>query len=94
MSTYSKYLDRFEHGLFANVSIGVLVQSCVGGIAAMAVLMNGTSLFQMIQLFLVVALCIGFNGAVLSQQKPKTMYNLLIASIALNTLIALVNFAS
>lgn len=94
MSTYSKYLSRFEHGFFANISIGVMTQSCIGGIAAMAVLMNGNSLFQMIQLFIVVALSIGFNGSVLSQQTPKTIYNLLIVSVIGNTLIAIANFAA
>ncbi len=93
MSTYEKYYERFEKGLFASVSMGVLVSSCVGGIAAMAVLMNGTSLFQMVQLFLVVAGAIGFNGTILSQQPARTIYNFLIVSLTVNVLIATLNFA-
>ena len=93
MNTYDKYLGRFEHGFFANSTLGVLVQSCVGGIAAMAVLENGNSLIQMIQLFFVVILAVGYNGAILSQQKPKVVFNFLIWSVGLNFLIAIINFA-
>lgn len=93
MSTYEKYFERFEKGLFASVSMGILVSSCVGGIAAMAVLMNGNGLAQMLQLFLVVVGAVGFNGTILSQQPPRVIYNFLIGSLLLNTLIAFVNFA-
>jgi len=94
MSTYTKYYEQFEHGFFAGSTLGVLVQSCVGGIAAMAVLQNGTSIIQMIQLFLVVALSTAYNGSILSQQKPKIVFNLLLLSVGLNLIIALLNFAS
>lgn len=93
MSTYSKYFHKFESSFFASITMGVLVSSIMGGIAAMAVLMNGTSPFQMMQLFLVVVAAIGFNGSILSQQTPRTIYNFLIASLTLNTLIAVINFA-
>lgn len=94
MSTYDKYYEKFEDGFFANSTVGVLVQSCVGGVAAMAVLQNGTSFAQMLQLFLVVSCSIGYNGAILSQQKPKIIFNMLLLSVGLNLLIATLNFAS
>lgn len=78
---------------FANCAITVLVQSCMGGIAAMAVLMNGTGLLQMSQLFMVVILSIGFNGTILSQQKPKVIYNAFLISFSVNLLLAVINFA-
>ena len=92
MNTYDKYLGRFEHGFFANSTLGVLVQSCIGGIAAMAVLENGNSLMQMIQLFFVVMLAVGYNGAILSQQKPKVVFNTLLLSIVVNTVLIAFNF--
>lgn len=93
MSTYDKYYEQFAHGFFANSTLGVLVQSCVGGIAAMAVLINGNSLAQMFQLMIVVALSVGYNGAILSQQKPKVVFNILLFSVGINVLLAIVNFA-
>jgi hypothetical protein len=93
MSTYEKYFGEFERMFFANCAITVLVQSCVGGIAAMAVLMNGTNLAQMVQLFFVVILSIGFNGTILSQQKPRVIYNAFLLAITANVLLAVINFA-
>lgn len=93
MSTYEKVYGQFEDGFFANSTIGVLVQSCIGGIAAMAVLENGNSFIQMVQLFVVVLCSIGYNGAILSQQKPKIVFNILLGSILINMLLAVFNFA-
>jgi len=93
MSTYNRYFHKFEDSFFASISIGVLVSSIMGGIAAMAILMNGTSLGQMTQLFLVVVAAIGFNGTILSQQSPRTIYNFLICSLILTSAIACINFA-
>jgi len=93
MSTYNKYFQRFEASFFASITMGVLVSSIMGGIAAMAVLMNGTSPFQMMQLFFVVVAAIGFNGSILSQQSPRTIYNFLIASLTLTTIVTTINFA-
>lgn len=91
METYNKYASQFEHGFFANSTLGVLVQSCMGGMAAMAVLSNGNNLFQMFQLFLVVMLCVGYNMSLLSQQKPKFVFNMLLLSMTVNTLIFIAN---
>jgi len=92
MNTYNKVYTGFESGFIGITTIAILAHSCLGGIAAMAVLKNGTSLFQMFQLFLVVAFCMMFNGSVLSQQKPKIVLNLLILGTIANTIIAMVNF--
>lgn len=93
MSTYDKMYHQFEYGFFGSVTLGILASSCIGGIAAMAVLQNGTSLLQLFQLFLVVTGAMLFNGSVLSQQKPRTIYNMLILSVALNTVLAIINFS-
>lgn len=92
MNTYQKIFSQFEYGFFGSITLGILGSSCLGGIAAMAVLQNGTSPAQMFQLFLVVASAMTFNGSVLSQQKPKVIFNLLIASVAINTILTAVNF--
>ena len=91
-TTYNKFFAEFENGFMGITTIAILAHSCLGGIAAMAVLMNGTSLFQMFQLFLVVASCMLFNGSVLSQQKPKVVLNLLIAGTFINLFLASFNF--
>ena len=91
MSIYQKYLDNYARGYIGFNTIAVLFQSCWGSAAAMYVLQNGTSPLQMVQLFFVVILCMIFNAAVLSQQKPKVVFNLLIASVAINAIILVIN---
>ena len=92
MNTYNKYFDVFERGFIGYSTLGVLAQSCMGSIAAMSILQNGTSVPNMFQLFLVVVSCMAFNGAVLAQQKPKVVFNILIWSILLSIVIAVANF--
>ena len=92
MNIYQKYYQAFERGFIGYATMGVLSQSCVGSVAAMMILQNGTGLLGMIQLFLVVISCMAFNGAVLSQQKPKLVFNILLWSITLSSVIIAYNF--
>ena len=91
MSTYQKYLDNYARGYIGFNTIAILFQSCWGSAVAMYVLKNGNSPAQMVQLFFVVILCMIFNGSVLSQQKPKIVFNLLLASVLINTIILIAN---
>ena len=93
MGLYQESLRSYEEGFFANIAIGVIAQSCLGAVAAMYILQNGTGLLQMFQLLLAVSACMVYNGAVLSTQKPKVVFNTLIISIVLNTILAIVNMA-
>ena len=91
MSTYQKYLDGYTRGYIGFNTIAILFQSCLGSVAAMVVLQNGTSPAQMIQLFFTVILCMVFNGSVLSQKKPKIVFNLLLCSLIVNTVLIVSN---
>jgi hypothetical protein len=91
MGTYKTYSDNYERGILGYATLSILGQSCLGSVAAMLVLMNGNSIPQMMQLFLVVISCMGFNGAVLSQQKPKLIFNFLVISAILCAVIAVGN---
>lgn len=91
MSLYQKTLANYEEGFFGYIPIGVIVQSCIGSVAAMYVLSNGNSIGQMLQLLLVVATCMVYNGAVLSNQKPRIVFHTLAISIVVNTIVAIIN---
>lgn len=91
MATFETYSNNYERGLMGNNTLSILGLSCLGGIAAMLVLMNGTSVVQMIQLFLVVVACSGFNGSVISQLKPSFIFKYLIVSVITCTLIIIAN---
>ncbi len=91
MSTYQNLYQNYKRGFMGFTTLSVMVQSCIGGLTAMTILMNGTSPAQMVQLFFTVILCSGFNGAVLAQQSPKLVFNLLIVSVVVNILLMIVN---
>ena len=93
MNTYENVYHQFEKGFLGSCALGILVQSCVGGIAAMLILELGNGFLQMIQLFLVVAACITFNGSILSMQKPRTVFNIFGVSMVLCIGLALASFA-
>lgn len=81
MTLYQKTFEEFQEGYMGFTTLAVIGQSCLGGAAAMYILQNGVSFFQMFQLGLVVIACSFVNGAILSQQKPKLVFNLIIASV-------------
>ncbi|MDR6301563.1 hypothetical protein [Mesonia maritima] len=89
MSVYQKYYGEFKEMYFGNAAIGIIASSCLGAIAAMFILMTGHGVWQMVQLFAVVMICMGFNTAVLSNLPAKQVFNSLIASISLNLLFIL-----
>lgn len=93
MNAYHTAFTYFRNGFFASCAMAILVQSCVGGIAAMAILQHGTGLLQMAQLLLVVIACIWFNGTILSVRPAKTVFNSLLGALLVCTAVAVVNFA-
>jgi len=91
MNFYQKYLDGYKHGIIGFATLSILGQSCLGSIAAMFILMGGTSPLQMIQLFFITIFCMIYNGAVLSQQKAKLSFGILAISISLSLITITLN---
>ena len=91
MGLYLKGLKTFEKDARGYSTIFIIAQSCLGSVAAMYVLINGVAPWQMVQLFLVTIFCMGFNAAVLSQQKPKIVINLFALSLVVSTMVLILN---
>lgn len=91
MKLYQNLYRDFEEMYLGYAALAIIASSCLGSIAAMFILMNGHGLLNMIQLFLVVAVCMGFNAAVLAQLKPKFVFNSLIISLVVSTILIIVN---
>ncbi|PZR23777.1 MAG: hypothetical protein DI539_02050 [Flavobacterium psychrophilum] len=91
MSTYQKYLDTYTRGFMGFNTLAVLLQSGLGGFAAMLILQHGNTIPQMIQLFFVVITCSIFNGTVLAQMKPKVVFNTLLLSVTLSIVTIITN---
>jgi hypothetical protein len=91
MTLYNKTFADFQKSYLGIVPMTIIGQSCLGSAAAMYVLKNGTSLLQVFELALVVIISMSVNAAIISQLKPKTVFNLLIASVILNTFMIVTN---
>ena len=61
------------------------------GKAAMYILIDGNTAIHMAQLFVVTILCMFYNGAILSQQKPKISFNLLLISVFMSSIVIMVH---
>ncbi len=93
MELYKNLLKEYNSGIIGYATIGIIGQSCIGSVAAMFILMNGDLPrgLQMTELFLVTILCMGFNGAVLAQQKGKIQFNILVLSVCISILAIIIN---
>jgi len=81
---------EFEHDYYMYVPLTIILNSCIGSIAAMTVLAQGTSLLTGIELTLVVSLCMGYNAALLAGSNRKFAFWLLLVSLVVNLLLILV----
>ncbi|TKD66743.1 hypothetical protein [Flavobacterium sp. ASW18X] len=87
MTTYNEFLGEYRKNERGYASIFIIAQSCLGSVAAMAVLMQGIGIYQMVQLFLVVMGCMSFNAAVLAQLPSKITFNIFILSLLVSSLV-------
>lgn len=87
MQRYQTLFTRFKEMYYASVTMGIIASSCAGSVAAMLILMNGYGLWQMLQLFLIVAVAMTYNAAVLAQLKPKFIFNTLLVSLSASTVV-------
>lgn len=91
MTLYKNTLENFDKNFIGFSTLAILGQSCLGGAAAMMILANGTSFGQMIQLGIIVLICMLVNTSILAQMKHKLIFNLIIVSTILSTLLIVLN---
>jgi len=88
---YRNLLTEFKDMYYTYATLGIIASSCIGSVAAMLVLMSGTGILQMIELFLVVSVAMWFNATVLAQLNPKIVLNSLMVSVLFSILIILIH---
>lgn len=91
MKLYKDLLTDFENMGLGHSAIGIIASSCLGSIAAMLILINGNNFLQMLQLFIVVCVCMGFNAVVLAQFRAKIILNALIISLVTSAFLIIIN---
>ena len=72
------------------IPLSIILQSCLGSIATMYILLNNNS-FIILSMTLSVSICMIYNAAILAQLKPKIVFNLLLISVTINVLLLLIN---
>ena len=68
-------------------SLGIVLSTCLGGIAILYTLSISNGLFPMALVLLTIAVCSAHNAAILTVQKPIIIYRLLVLSTLVNLLI-------
>lgn len=85
MTLYTQYYNEFKDKYTMYIPLTIILQSCIGGIAAMYILMNGLDTVSgLVQLFLCVILTSFYNAAILAQLREKWVFNMLIISLLFN----------
>ena len=91
MTFYNTTLENFNKGYMGFATLGIIAHSCLGGVAAMYILSNGTSLGQMLQLGIIVFASMFANTSILAQMSHKTVLNLIITSVLLSIALIIIN---
>ncbi|WP_424493063.1 hypothetical protein [Salinimicrobium sp. GXAS 041] len=91
MKLYKVLYEDFENLFVGYAALAIILSSCVGAAAAMLILMNGHDMVQMTQLLIVVGVCMWYMASVLAQMKPKFVFNSLIVSLVVSTILIFVN---
>lgn len=91
MRLYNTLYKDFEELFVGYSAVAIILTTCVGAAAAMVILMNGHDLIQMSQLFLVLVGAMAYLVAVLAQMRPKFVFNSLILSLLISSILLLIN---
>lgn len=91
MKLYRLLYEDFEKLFVGYSALAIILSSCLGAASAMVILMNGHDMVQMSQLLIVVAVSMWYMASVLAQMKPKFVFNSLIASLSVSTILLIIN---
>ena len=89
MATLAHLKKDFIQNINGYSSLGIVLSTCLGGVAILYTLSIGNGLLPMALVLLSVSVCSAHNAAILTVQKPVLIYRLLILSTVVNLLIIL-----
>ncbi len=91
-SLYQQAIKDFNENYILYIPLTIILQSCIGSIAAMYILMNSPNeAFKFFELTLCVVLAMGYNAVIFAQLKTKIIFPILLASITINILLIIIN---
>ncbi len=86
MNVYNNLLSSFQSSYMLMIPLSIVLQSCLGSIAALYILM-GKSPYLLPQLALCIAVTMMYNASVLAQLRSSIVFRFLILSILVNILL-------
>lgn len=86
MKIYNNILRDFQSSYMMMIPLSIIVQSCLGSAATLYISVNKGPM-MLFQLGLCIMVTMLYNAAILAQLKTKLIFNLLILSILINTLL-------
>jgi len=93
MMIYNVYLNDFKKNFLMYIPLSIILQSCLGSVAAMYLLMKADIHdFPFFQLGLCVIVSMAYNASIMAQLNRKIVFNLLILSLVVNTLLVIFNY--
>ena len=92
MNILNHYRDDFRKNYILYIPLSIILQSCLGSIATMFILMNSTrGTFHFFELTLCVVFAMGYNAVIYAQLKNKTIFNILIATLLVHVSLIIIN---
>ncbi len=86
-----KWQKEFIHNYYMYIPLTIILQSCLGSIAAMYILYQGINWVSGLELTVCTVLCMGYNAAILAQADRKLGFWLLMISLIVNSLLIMIN---
>ncbi|MDX1270499.1 hypothetical protein [Bizionia paragorgiae] len=92
MKLYNNYLLEFKNLYMAYMPLTIILQSCIGSVAAMLILQSSTpDYFPFFQLTACVIITMLYNAAILAQLGMKLIFNTLLLSLLINIVLIIIN---
>lgn len=92
MNYFKQLEEDFKRNYTLFVPLSIILQSCIGSIAAMYILQSSSpTYFPFIQLVLCVSITMFFNATVLAQLKPGLIFKMLLLSLVINVILTIFN---
>ncbi|HLV39389.1 hypothetical protein [Xanthomarina sp.] len=92
MNILNHYRHDFRENYILYIPLTIILQSCLGSIAAMFILKNSiTGPFHFFELTLCVVFAMGYNAVVYAQLKNNVIFNFLVATLLVHVALIIIN---
>jgi len=90
MKYYVKLVEEFEEGYLFLIPITIILQTAIGSVAVMYLLMDNSST-TLFELGLCISASMAYNASILGQAKKKRIFDILILTLLINLSLIIIN---